>query len=174
MKKFLLLALSLLVLSSNTMAADLTGHWEGVAVCKQFIGLAEPSSLFEKRFSVPATLEISQFENELYVQIESIGYLSMPFKGNVIPDEDKPDDGQAVIHSCSISEFYKVVRADISTLGVGKETKFHGDAIGWLPEGGILQPYGNIQSCTWSFEQVDSVDPEIADSVSYHCDTYGY
>ncbi len=127
---------------------DLTGTWEGQAVCDELIDGEYTLHVF------PDPLEITQKGDRVFVS--GFGVL---YQGTVQRLSGGPNDGEAMIHACGGIPENEVVRiGHIVTKGNGEgrlDANTHYESDFFFPGS---RAYG---TCKWNYTRVSAKDPEV-------------
>ncbi len=146
----LVLVLALFVVAQTPAAAplDLTGKWEGQAVCDELIDGEYTLHVF------PDPLEITQEGDR--VRVSGFGVL---YEGTVQHLKGGPNDGEAMIHACGGIPENEVVRIQhIVTKANGEgrlDANTHYESDFFFPGS---RAYG---TCKWNYTRVSRKDPEV-------------
>jgi hypothetical protein len=127
---------------------DLTGTWEGQAVCDELIDGEYTLHVF------PDPLEITQVGDR--VRVSGFGVL---YEGTIQRLKGGPNDGEAMIHACGGVPENEVVRIQhIVTKGNDEgrlDANTHYESDFFFPG---QRAYG---TCKWNYNRVSSKDPEV-------------
>jgi hypothetical protein len=128
---------------------NLTGTWEGQAVCDELIDGKYTFDIF------PDPLEITQ-DGDI-VHVAAFGVL---YEGTVQPLEGGPNDGEAVIHACGGTPENEVARIQHI------ETKPNGegrlDAITLFESDFFFPGSRAYGTCKWTYTRVSDKDPQVS------------
>lgn len=143
---------ALLVAASMTPAAyafDLTGHWTGKFSCQGFDGA---------KFTVSnksASLAVTQTGNTVAMLASGILY-----SGTAMPNAAKPDQGEAVLLTCSTSNALGPNQAEIARTTVKTKVGTFKASIKATSVFATNAPL--VGTCKYTFKRIDTADPGIA------------
>ncbi len=156
MKLFSLLVLVLALFVGQAAVAqrlgaaplDLTGNWEGQAVCDELIDGEYTLHVF------PDPLEITQLGDR--VRVSGFGIL---YEGTIQHLKGGPNDGEAMIHACggiSENEVVRIQHIVTKRNGEGRlDANSHYESDSFFPGS---RTYG---TCKWNYTRVSRKDPKV-------------
>ena len=153
------IALSILMISNDAMALDVTGTWKGNFTCSGFNG---------KKFNYTDKnhiLKITQTNNDLVVKWTNE---NTNFTGFVIDDQQLPDTkGQLAFANCKtqadLTTDSELAQLNVSINRIKRNGTLTGISIYTLPADNT----GNtnvVGQCKWNFKLIDIADPEVTNS----------
>lgn len=150
----MLSAVVLLGLSATQAAAvDMTGTWEGEAVCKGFFN----GQKFKETF--PGNVLITQSGADL--NLDFAGFL---YNGGIINDAKKPDNkGEGSFIFCGttaepLGDFNETGHLKVQ-IGANKST-FKATSVYTFPIAGAVN---TVATCKWTFTRTSTTDPGVPD-----------
>src|SRR5918999_997412 len=128
---------------------NLTGTWEGQAVCDELIDGKYTFDIF------PDPLEITQSDDIVHVAAFGVFY-----EGTVQQLEGGPNDGEAVIHACGGTPENEVVRIQHIEAKPNGEGKL--DAITLFESDFFFPGSRAYGTCKWTYNRVSDKDPQVS------------
>jgi hypothetical protein len=134
--------------ASIAAAQDLTGSWEGQAVCTGFFNGAKFKDTFGN------TLLISQSGADINME-----FLGVRYNAALIVDNKNPTKAEGPFIACStqaepFGDFNEVGHMKVQVDEVKDKTSFKAESIFTVGE-------GVVATCKWSFERIDVANPNV-------------
>lgn len=136
--------------ATHAAAVDMTGTWEGQAVCKGFFN----GTKVKDTFGAPVT--ITQTGSDLNME-----FLGVRYNGEIIDDAADPNKGQGSFVACSTAA---EPLADYNETGhitvqiTSKKSTFKATSVFTTAVNGSIV---TVETCKWKFTRTDTVDPGV-------------